>query len=318
MFFYSIYNFVNNRRILFGFFLIFLLLLLLDITFYYALNQFASEHVKLLAFDIGFAPEIWLSILTLVLGTLIIVISIASQDTPRLIDLYLNNWTSIFFMWFIALSSVHSVIFLLIESLVSRPSSELLNTFLLLPVALLSSLPYIFFILNYSKMDHVIEVINNQLNESIRNVGVHSKSGLLKNRKVVKDLHFIMLERVNQLMDLFSYVAFKETKGTIIKYLSLSLERYIAMKGNFNADFYVLTSEIKQDINFANYTHYQFLKMEKRQIFFEEKIFRVMGNIYNESLLDKNHELASNCCSKIVQLGKIALQLDNDIRKSVV
>jgi len=30
-------------------------------------------------------------------------------------------------------------------------------------------------------------------------------------------------------------------------------------------------------------------------------------------LLDKNHELASNCCSKIVQIGKIALQMDDDI-----
>ncbi len=318
MFRYSIYNFINKNRILIGFIITTISLTGFDIVSNLLFNRFSTEQFKIAAFDIGFAPEIWLTILTLVLGTLIIVISIASQNTPRLIDLYLNNWTSILYMWFITLSSIHSVIFLLIESLLNRPASGLLNSFLLLPIALLSSLPYIFFILNYSKMDHVIGVINNQLSNAILKVEMYSKSRLIENQQVVRNSHFIILEKTNQLMDLFSYVDFKETKGAIIKHLSTTLEKYITLKSKYNTNYFVLTEEIKQDISFSNYTQYQFLKMEKRQTFFEEKIFRIMGNIYNESLTNKNHELASDCCSKIVHIGKIALQKDDDILVGLV
>ena len=43
--------------------------------------------------DIGFAPEVWQALLGMVLGTLILVISIASQSIPKLIDLYMRDIT---------------------------------------------------------------------------------------------------------------------------------------------------------------------------------------------------------------------------------
>ena len=58
---------------------------------------------------IDFAPEVWLALLSMVLGTLIIVISIASQSTPKLIDLYTRDQTSLLYIWFITLASAHSL-----------------------------------------------------------------------------------------------------------------------------------------------------------------------------------------------------------------
>jgi len=43
---------------------------------------------------ISYAPEVWLSLLALVFGTLIIVISIASESTPKLIDLFVGDYKS--------------------------------------------------------------------------------------------------------------------------------------------------------------------------------------------------------------------------------
>lgn len=45
----------------------------------------------------------------MILGTLIIVISIASQSTPKLIDLYMRNWWSLAYLWFMVLAMVFNI-----------------------------------------------------------------------------------------------------------------------------------------------------------------------------------------------------------------
>ncbi|MDH5609205.1 MAG: hypothetical protein OEY56_06975 [Cyclobacteriaceae bacterium] len=309
---------ISHNRKTVGFILSVSLILLLDLLLNGIFHAIAGTHRAILTFDIGFAPEIWLSVLTLVLGTLIIVISIASQDTPRLIDLYLNNWPSIFFMWFIALGSSHAVFFVLFENVFHRPSSELLNTFILLPIALLSSLPYIFFILNYSKIDHVITVIDDQLNEEIDHAIWLTSTQLLPDTRLIIKSHIHLLEKVNQLMDLFSYVEYNESKEAIVKKFSKTLERYIHDKNKIAETYFTNSEAIASDISFANYTLFQFQKMEKRQSFFEEKMLRVLGNCYNEYIKHQNYELASDCCAKVVNLGKMAYERENEILLGLV
>ena len=57
-----------------------------------------SKPGKFAEVDIGFAPEVWQAILAMVLGTLILVISIASQSIPKLIDLYMKDLTSLIYV----------------------------------------------------------------------------------------------------------------------------------------------------------------------------------------------------------------------------
>lgn len=54
-------------------------------------------------FDTGFAPEVWLSVIGLTLGTLIIVISIAAQNIPKITELYMQDWTSLIYVWCLVL-----------------------------------------------------------------------------------------------------------------------------------------------------------------------------------------------------------------------
>ncbi|MDH5599448.1 MAG: hypothetical protein OEY34_10000, partial [Cyclobacteriaceae bacterium] len=298
---YKILREVNHRRILVGFIVSLIGIIGSDFIINLLIEKKMLNLGSSAIFEITFSPEVWLATLALVLGTLIIVISIASQETPRLIHLYLNNWLSILFMWFVTLSSCHAIFFTFIGNSIHRPGSALLNTFIFLPIAVLGSLPYIFFILNYSKMDHVIEVISNQLSKEFERIAFFSKAQLLKYDKITPTAHRSLLDKVNQLMDLFSFVEYHETKKSILRLLSHNLLVFIEKKekNQFSDHVFVLTDEIKQDIGFSNYTSFQFQKMEKRKSFFEEKVLRELGSMYNQFIKNENFELASNCCSKI-------------------
>ena len=66
-----------------------------------------NDHQKV---DLTFATEIWGGVLATVLGTLIIVIAIAAESTPKLMDLFVKDWLSLIFIWFLIFASIHAII----------------------------------------------------------------------------------------------------------------------------------------------------------------------------------------------------------------
>src|SRR5882757_4037584 len=108
---------------------------------------------------ISYAPEVWLSLLALVFGTLIIVISIASESTPKLFDLFVGDFKSRLFIWSITLSSLENILLQLIhtQQTVLFDNLIFLNNYLLLPAFVILSIPYIFYILRYTKSSNVID-----------------------------------------------------------------------------------------------------------------------------------------------------------------
>jgi hypothetical protein len=110
--------------------------------------------------DMGYAPEVWLALLSMVLGTLVIVISIASQSIPKLIDLYMQDRTSLLYIWFLILSGSHAICIKLYSEIdILRPASRVLNTHFLLTISTILAFPYIFYILKYTKPNNVINRI---------------------------------------------------------------------------------------------------------------------------------------------------------------
>ena len=55
-------------------------------------NIVVDDHKNV---DLTFAPEIWGGVLAMVLGTLIIVIAIAAESSPKLMDLFVKDWMSL-------------------------------------------------------------------------------------------------------------------------------------------------------------------------------------------------------------------------------
>ncbi|MGB7415127.1 MAG: hypothetical protein WA902_13060, partial [Thermosynechococcaceae cyanobacterium] len=105
-------------------------------------------QVNEIAIDIGFAPEVWLSLLGLTLGTLVIAISIASQNIPKIAELYIQDWVSLFYIWFLILGGAHALLVKFHQEFgLDCTASAILNLYFFLPLSIVVSFTYIFYVL---------------------------------------------------------------------------------------------------------------------------------------------------------------------------
>ena len=102
-----------------------------------------SDHESI---DLGFAPEIWGGVLAMVLGTLIIVVAIAAESSPKLMDLFVKDWLSLVYVWFLIIASLHATVIMFYVEPLNRVSSIVLNTYVYLFLASIFTLPYIFYL----------------------------------------------------------------------------------------------------------------------------------------------------------------------------
>jgi hypothetical protein len=257
--------------------------------------------------------EVWAAVLALVLGTLIIVISIASQSTPKLIDLYLRDWTSLFYVWFLTIAAAHNIYlqFVVGSHIASRQSSILLSTCILLPIAALLSVPYIYYILRYSKTSTVIEKIQGENLRRIAWLQYPSARRRMATERGVGEIQFALFESLNQLDDLLEYVSFKEPKGDIIRKIGTSLQEYVAIKQHLPLTFFKVSERVREDISFKTLIG-QFEDLEQTQTIYEQKGFRLLSNAYMRLLESWDFDLSALCVFEITEVGRTAVQHNDD------
>ena len=103
-----------------------------------------AEQLANPALEISFIPELWLALIALTLGTLIIVISIAAQNIPKISELFMQDWVSLLYIWFLIIANTHAIyIQLCQDSGAVFIASRLLNLYIFLPLSILLALPYI-------------------------------------------------------------------------------------------------------------------------------------------------------------------------------
>jgi hypothetical protein len=308
-----LYNFYDRFRSPIILACIAIMIIILDQLFNMFFHTGHSSLIKLVDTDkrqtgIDFAPEVWLSLLSLVLGTLIIVISIASQNTPKLIDLYIKDRISLVYIWFLASCVAHNLWlqFFLSSNDISHMGSIFLNTYIFLPIALLLSIPYIFYILLYTKTSNVIEKIYSLNIINLMKLRHQSYFALLDKPSIKSWYQYRMMEALNQLDDLLAFVAFKEPKAAIIEKIGLTIQAYIGIKKHINPAFFLLSEQSKSDISFKTLTN-QFSEIEETQTFYEQKAFRLLGNSYFKFIEENNFDLASLCVSQLASCGNTAV-----------
>ncbi len=315
--------------------LVVLIILFADFLFYHLVfNPFIQSSINtpaelLKGGDwIEFAPEAWLSLLGLVLGTLIIVISVASQSTPKLIDLYTGDKTSLWYIWYIIVGSVHNMLLQIgtlnqqesSETLMTTLSNACLNTYLMLPLALLLAVPYVLYILRYTKTSNVIEKIHQSNIQRMHRLQKKAKKGSLKDNRVHYRYQFELFEALNQLDDLLEYVSFKEPKGDIMNKISGSIQEYISLKKDIKShcpSFFEISNKIRQDVSFKTMIG-QFKEMEETATFYEQKGFRLLGNAYIKLIEDEEFDLASLCAFELSECGKKAIKYEDEALISVI
>ena len=316
-YFFYIIDFIDNYRLLTSFIFTSFTIVLLNIFAFqyvpplieYFINTYQENREKI---PIDFAPEVWLGLLTLVLGTLIIVVSIASQNTPKLIDLYMQDWISLYYVWFISLTWLHNVFLqLYMGGLTFDNTSAVLNTYFFLPLAGIFAIPYIFYVFYYTKPQNVIEKIHLDNIRRIHSLRHPLRRVVMDTPKIVEEYQYKLFETLNQFDDLLEYLPFKEPKGEIISKISTAIREYVPLKNFMNPNFFKMSDRIRSDISFKTMIG-QFDDIEQTKTFFEQKSFRLLGNAYLRFIKSNMFDLASLCVSELTKIGQTAIEESDD------
>ena len=318
--FANIINKINKHRLFASLLVVFIGIICSDILFHYFYPEiilqieylFGLEKETHDAVDLTFAPEIWGGVLATVLGTLIIVIAIAAESTPKLMDLFVKDWVSLLFIWFLILASIHSTIIMYYFGPMERLSSVILNTYLYLPISSMLSLPYIFYILLYSKTDNVIKKLYSLNIDDINRLTNKSVHIAMRDNKVVEHYQYQLMSTIDQFDDLLEYISFKEAQTEIIRSVGDTVRAYMKNKELYVSNFFSATDTIRNNPTFRTYVEHQYLDLEERNTFYEVKSFKMMGNSYIRKMENGEYELASLIASEISSIGILALKLNQE------
>ena len=320
IFFGKILNLINKNRSLASLIIVFFIIIGSDFLF----HQFYPQVISTLeyffdlgkdthsAVDLTFAPEIWGGVLATVLGTLIIVIAIAAESTPKLMDLFVRDWVSLIFIWFLILASIHSTIIMYYFEPMERLSSVMLNTYIYLPLSSMLSLPYIFYILLYSKTDNVIKKLYSLNIDDIKRLKNKPIHLAMNDVKVIEHYQYQLMSTIDQFDDLLEYISFKEAQTEIIRSVGDTVKEYMQNKTSYDLRFFSATGTIRNNPTFRTYIEHQYKDIEDRKTFYEVKAFKMMGNAYIRKMENGEYELASLIANEISSVGILALELEQD------
>ena len=282
-------------------------------------NQYSISIADHESIDLGFAPEIWGGVLAMVLGTLIIVIAIAAESSPKLMDLFVKDWLSLSYVWFLIISSLHAVVIMFYVGPLGRVSSVVLNVYVFLFIGSILTLPYIFYILLYSKTSNVVTTISQIIQSFVYNMKKPMiSSSMGHDIEIVGEYQKEIMGSLDQLDDLLAFTEFKETQTDIIREISSVIQIYIQEKASFNSNFFSLTPTIRSNATFRTYTESQYEEMASNKTFYEVKVFRLLGNSYVKMIQNDRFDIASLIPAELVDIGKKCLKLkDNTILDNV-
>ncbi|HBL55411.1 MAG TPA: hypothetical protein EYO46_07800 [Candidatus Lambdaproteobacteria bacterium] len=319
-FLYRLIAYADARRSIASFIIVLFVVAISDIIFNNFLFVPYSELIETLSgvqpggfaeLDVGFAPEVWQALLGMILGTLILVISIASQSIPKLIDLYMKDIPSLLYIWFLIISGGHALIIKIYGEIgLVREPSRIFNTHFLLVICSIIAFPYVFYILRYTKPTNIINRIYHNNMDQITSLTSARNRALAHIPKVVEHQQYTIFEALNQLDDILEYVSFKELKADIIHDMSVTLQNYIRLKRDIAPGFFKVSPKVRTDISFKTMVG-QFGEMERNQSFYEQKCFRLLGNVYIRLLEHGEFDLSSMVAGEMETLGLTAIEEDN-------
>ena len=260
--------------------------------------------------DVGFAPIVWLAFFAIILGSLTVVISFAAQNVPKLIDLYMDHWPSLLFVWWSAACLVHALTLkVLAEGGIQIIPSLVFNFHVLLAVSLVIGFPFVLSILRSTKTSKVIEILLNGGYSKINLLAAKGSAGTISLHEQAK-IQYELFEELNQLIDLLVYVPFKEPKAQVIEGIGALLRHYVKLKPKIPELFFKVDERIQDDISFRTMKNL-IAEVEKTRTFYEQKSFRLIGNVYNVFLDAGEFDLSTMCVEQLSQVGKTAIACDD-------
>ena len=309
-------------RTIFSFFIVLVVMVASDFLFHIYFPSVVTFFDNIVGIDLSdpttialdFAPEIWGGVLAMVLGTLIIVIAIAAESSPKLMDLFVKDWLSLGYVWFLIIASLHAVLIMFYVEPLGRVSSSVLNTYVYLFIGSIFTLPYIFYILLYSKTSNVVTTISTIIQDFITAMRKPMIfTSMNQSIEVVEEYQKEIMGSLDQLDDLLAFTEFKETQTDIIREISLIIQYYIQNKSEFNNRFFDLTKTIRSNATFRTYTDMQYEEMSESKTFYEVKTFRLLGSSYIKMITNDRYDIASIIPAEMVDIGKTCIKNNDDV-----
>ncbi|MBF0238251.1 MAG: hypothetical protein HQM12_11145 [SAR324 cluster bacterium] len=286
--------------------------------FYSSLNHQLLGPVAIKFNQLQIIPQVWLALMGMILGTLIIVISFASQKIPKLIDLYMQDLPSLYYVWFLVASGTHTfMVIALTDTGANLPSNHVFNMIILFPLALMLSLTYVFYILRYTKPSNIIMKVYEDHINRIHELTYGRIRNLIELEVIRQWYQTALFDSFNQLDDLLEFVSFKEPKADIIHDMCNVTREYIRNKQKFNPVFFKISQAVRQDISFKTMLG-MFDEMERSRTFYEQKCFRLLGNAYTKFLDNGDFDLASLCASEMAEIGLTAIEQNDEELMEVI
>jgi hypothetical protein len=257
-------------------------------------------------FDLDVLSGIWLALISLALGTLLLVISIASQSIPRLVDLYLHNQLSLLFVWYLILGAAHSLLVMQFGTVPAGHAIKSFNLLILLPIGLLALFPYTCHVLKQSKPDHIIRQIYAQIQRAYAKLEQLDSSSEASMVAVV-EIQGLILESFNQLDDVLSYISFKGPRATIISLLGKALREFELIKPKVPPRFFEMTPSARDDISFMTIAEPE-TTVEQSKTLIEQKILRLLRNAYSKTIAASEYDLASLCAKELLDTCRALIE----------
>jgi hypothetical protein len=169
--------------------------------------------------------------------------------------------------------------------------------------------PFVLSILRSTKTSKVIEILLNGGYSKINLLAAKGSAGTISLHEQAK-IQYELFEELNQLIDLLVYVPFKEPKAQVIEGIGALLRHYVKLKPKIPELFFKVDERIQDDISFRTMKNL-IAEVEKTRTFYEQKSFRLIGNVYNVFLDAGEFDLSTMCVEQLSQVGKTAIACDD-------
>ena len=260
--------------------------------------------------DAGYSPIVWTVYLSFVLASVSVVVSLAAESAPKLIDLYMENVPTITYVWWVMACTAHCYTLKLLPELGYDVSPSLIfNYHILFPLFLVTCLPFVLAVLLSTKTHNVIRQVLQGSRSLLNKIEEQERKNSSKATYPKEQL--TLFESQNQLIDLLTFTPYKEPKALIIEGLGALLQDYAEQKRRLPASFFKIQPSIREDISFKTMQD-EMKTIEETRLFFEQKSLRLIGNVYITFLERGEFDLSTLCVEQVGLLGRKAIELQDD------
>ena len=270
----------------------------------------SPDQLSWLNIDAGYSPIVWTVYLGSILASITVVVSLAAQSAPKLIDLYMENVPTMSYVWWTMACAAHCYTLKLLPEIGYDVSPSLVfNYHVLFPVFLFTNFPFVLAVLLSTKTHNVIKQVLGGSKSIFRNLAQQETRKKTKEAYPKEQLQ--LFEAQNQLIDLLTFTPYKEPKALIIEGLGELLRFYVEFKHQLPNSFFKVQPSIREDISFKTMQD-EMKTIEETELFFEQKSLRLIGNVYITFLEKGDFDLSTLCVEQVGMLGRKGIELKDD------